>query len=420
MATDINLRDIKSRREMIRLFDGLSVERMDELAQKRLKRPVVKTYLLEMVTETSNGSSQQFGVLSRPGRIQLRQVEDGLFLLSDEYKGDMGFIEKLGDRVAALYSIAKADELGRWVGNLVQSSAEVDHVWLSGITFGVLWDVMTKLVPSYRYTRLGFRHESIYDFNNEPQVDPESDDELEEEEEPDKDDFAEISEQRAATFKLTDKIRVVQERLTQLQQLYSPLYAINQLRFPSGVGRGGHDFYDNGRVTNRSDSFVDHRNHVAFMVDIYEQLLRLTEDSAWYSVKEIIHTPAEFGRIVGSPVIIKFQEPLSPKVFETWMESTFGKKRNRFRLWGHPIKLGPCKYHVYGVDCHLWQPIILEFTNKGCTAVLPSGTCGNTVHRLVTNTQRYLDPGASAFIGDQPYGRLVEESTKGAQYGRGT
>jgi hypothetical protein len=38
------------------------------------------------------------------------------------------------------------------------------------------------------------------------------------------------------------------------------------------------------------------------------------------------------------------------------------------------------------------------------------------VHRLVTNIQRYLDPGAEAFIGDKPYGQIVEESTRGIRY----
>lgn len=352
---------------MIRLFDGFSFERMEDIENHRLKRPVVKTHLLELSNHENNPNP--LAAISH-ARIELHQVEDDLFLLTDYLKGDMGFIEKIGTRVAAFYSIEKADELNRWVSGLVQKSAEIDHVWLSGLTFGVLWNVMSKLVPSSRYTRLGFRHESIYDINNETLPESNDEDEWNDERIIENTDFEEITEQRAATFRLTDRIRVVQDRLTQLQQLYSPLYAINQLRFPSQVGRGGHDFYDNGRVTNRSDSFVDHRNHVCFIVDIYEHLLKLTENSAWYSVKEILQTTSEYSGMVGSPVVIKFQEPLSDSVFETWMESTFKNKHNKFRLWGHPIKLGPRKYHVYGVDCHLWQPIILEFTNKGCTAVL--------------------------------------------------
>ena len=126
--------------------------------------------------------------------------------------------------------------------------------------------------------------------------------------------------------------------------------------------------------------------------------------------------PGVFRKIVGAPVVIRFQEPLKPQVFDFWVQSTFGRQRNRFRLWGHPIRLGPTKVHVYGLDCHLWHPLFLELTARGCTAIIPSGTCGNTVHRLVTNVQRYLDPGAEVYIGDTPYRKMVEESSRTVEY----
>jgi hypothetical protein len=49
-------------------------------------------------------------------------------------------------------------------------------------------------------------------------------------------------------------------------------------------------------------------------------------------------------------------------------------------------------------------------------AIIPNGTCGNTAHRLVTNVQRYLDPGANAYIGEKPYKTLVEEAAQGVRY----
>ncbi|WP_157040920.1 hypothetical protein [Roseiflexus sp. RS-1] len=193
------------------------------------------------------------------------------------------------------------------------------------------------------------------------------------------------------------------------------MYAISQLRFPSPVGKGGHDFYDNGRVTNRSESFRDHRSHLLFVVRIYEKLLKLTEQHAWYGIQESVDVPGGFRRLVGAPVTIHFQEPLTQEVFDHWIKATFERRRNKFRLWGHPIRLGPTKVHVYGVDRHLWQPLFLELTTQGLVAILPRGTCGNTVHRLVTNVQRYLDPGATAFIGDIHYTSMVEKSTEAAK-----
>ena len=49
-------------------------------------------------------------------------------------------------------------------------------------------------------------------------------------------------------------LQTVKESLSKLQADYAPLYAISQLRFPSPVGRGGHDFYHNGKVTNRNET----------------------------------------------------------------------------------------------------------------------------------------------------------------------
>lgn len=68
-------------------------------------------------------------------------------------------------------------------------------------------------------------------------------------------------EKRASRFTMVDRIAVIQKSLPQLQEIYSPLYSICQLRFPA-VERGGHDFYHSGKVTNRSDSFADHRAHL--------------------------------------------------------------------------------------------------------------------------------------------------------------
>jgi len=410
----MDLRQIKNRHQMIRFFDGYAIERMEELDERKLRRPLVKSHLLEILdgqgARTNQGLQAIFG---RQG-VRLQPLDEGLFLVIDDQIGGIGFLEHLRPRIVALYSTMKSDELRRWVRRLVLCSPEIDHVWLSGLTFGVLWELVTRLSRPHRFTRLVFTHDSIFDVDSTALEPGEDEEEMSHDSEDEE--LGEIIERRATSFRLVDRIGVIQEKLRRLQEIYSPLYAISQLRFPSPVGRGGHDFYDDGRVTNRSESFRDHRNHLLFVVRIYEQLLKSTEERAWYSIQESVGVPGQFRKIVGAPVIIRFREPLSTNVFEYWIKATFERKRNRFRLWGHPIRLGPTKVHVYGVDRHLWQPLFLELTAKGCTAIIPNGTCGNTVHRLVTNIQRYLDPGADAFIGDKPYKQMVEESTRGIQY----
>ncbi|MCK4419840.1 hypothetical protein KAV79_08540, partial [Candidatus Aerophobetes bacterium] len=70
----------------------------------------------------------------------------------------------------------------------------------------------------------------------------------------------------------------------------------------------------------------------------------------------------------------------------------------------------------YGVDRHLWKPIFLELTDKYLTAIVPKGTCGNTIHRLICNIQRYIDPAAKAYIGDMEYKIMVDQSSRGIKY----
>jgi len=408
-VTETDISHVRSRREMIRFLDGYSLERKEELDERRAKRPLVKTHLIEVRRE-----DQYQDLFGRRG-WSLSPIDDGLFFVRDHGDGrEIGFLESLRPRIAALYSTMESEPLSRFVKKLVASAPELDHVWLSGVTFNVLWNVVTRLSAPNRFARIVFTHDSVFEVDDEPQGSEADEDTLEPPTETEDSDS--VVERRAASFKLVDRVSVVSAKLRDLQKLYSPLYAISQLRFPSAAGRGGHDFYDNGKVTNRSESFRDHRSHVLYVTRVYEQMLGRTEQHAWYSVTTSLKTHGEFRKIVGAPLVVRFAEPLNQPTFDHWVKSTFERPRNRFRLWGHPIRLGPTKVHVYGLDRHLWQPLFLELTAKGCMAIIPNGTCGNTVHRLVTNIQRFLDPGAQVYLGDQPYAQFVEEASVGIEY----
>jgi len=410
------IKSITSREKMIRYFDGYSEERMEELDERKVKRPLVKSYMLEHVGNTGN-QKRVTEVLSSLG-INSQEIGDNLYCILDTKENGeyMGFLEVLTSRYFVFYTIHKSEDADKWIKNLVINSPELDHVWLSGLTFNVLWQRVAQLSKPHRYVSILFIHESIY------QIDSENYESEDEEERDislslDEEDVIEVVERRASKFKLVDKISVVQDKLNRLQDLYSPLYAISQLRFPSPVGRGGHDFYDNGKVTNRSGNFRDHRSHILYVQRIYDELMKKTEEKAWYSMdKESVTIPGQFQKLIGSPVRIEFKETLSKETFDYWISSTFGRINNRFRLWGNPISLGPKKVHVYGVDKHLWKPIFLEITDKHLTAIVPKGTCGNTIHRLICNIQKYIDPAAKAYIGDEEYSVMVDESSKVVKY----
>lgn len=51
------------------------------------------------------------------------------------------------------------------------------------------------------------------------------------------------------------------------------------------MGRGSHDLYQGGQITNRSDSFEDHRNIVRSLYRIYKSVLERTEKSAWLALE---------------------------------------------------------------------------------------------------------------------------------------
>lgn len=409
---------------MVRFFDGESASRMEELDLRKLSRPLVKTHLLEVLGGGNDLSTQTIGDVFTHRGVKTEQIDDSLYLAVDRNLGEIGFIEQLSPRLVALYSMEESKSLGPWVRNLVNRSPEIDHVWLSGTTFEVLWGQVVRLTRPERFSQLAFTHDSYFTidkpYSRDEEDGAETGDEEDDEDEPEapvEEEQQPIRDRRSTSFKLVDRVCEIDSRLERLQQTYAPFYAISQLRFPSPVGRGGHDFYDNGKVTNRSQNFRDHRLHVLYVVRVYQQLLVATEQKAWYSITESVVVPGTFQRIVGAPVVIRFQEDLPVDVFDHWVAMTFNRKINKFRLWGHPIRLGPSKVHVYGVDRHLWQPLFLELTRRGCTAIIPNGTCGNTVHRLVTNIQRFLDPAAKAFVGDMEYKALVVESVSGVPYG---
>ncbi|MBE0478316.1 hypothetical protein IBX65_04260 [Candidatus Aerophobetes bacterium] len=410
------IKSIGSREKMIRYLDGYSAERMEELDERKMKRPLVKSYMLEHVGDTGMQKTitEVLGILE----VETEQIDENLYRVLDtkENKEYMGFLEVFTPRYFVFYTLHLSDKADKWVKNLVLNSSHLDHVWLSGLTFNVLWQRVAYLTKPHRYVSILFVHESIYQIDSEIYED-ENEEDKEISLSLDEGDVIEIVERRASKFKLVDKISIVQEKLGKLQDLYSPLYAISQLRFPSPVGRGGHDFYDNGKVTNRSGNFRDHRSHILYVLRIYDELMKKTEEKAWYSIyKETVTIPRQFQKLIGSPVTIKFEEPLSKETFDYWIKSTFGRINNRFRLWGNPIALGPRKVHVYGVDKHLWKPIFLELTDKHLITIVPKGTCGNTIHRLICNIQRYIDPSAKAYIGDIEYKTIVDESSKGVKY----
>ncbi|MBM3210881.1 hypothetical protein FJZ33_01590 [Candidatus Poribacteria bacterium] len=399
---------IKNREQAIDSLSGYTQARKDELDKKTLGKGLVKSYLLETVP--ANSHEPDIELVFRNIGMPLGRIDETLYTVwNTNEKKHFGFLEKLIPRHPVIYTMEDSKDSDPLVKRLVDNTHELDRLWISGWTFDRLWQKVLEINPKYRYGRLAFEHQSIFEVDSD-EID--EDDDIEETEKSESEEKAGLYvESRASRFTIVDKLETIQKSLPKLQENYYPLHSISQLRFPS-TGRGGHDFYYNGKVINRSDSFTDHRAHLLYVLKIYKGATEDAEQKAWYSIeKTTLQLQGKFTTLHGAPVVMKFGEPISTQTFEKWIASTFQRKRNRFRLWGNPIRLGTNKVHVYGADRHLWQSIFLEITNKHVVAILPKGTCGNTIHRLVTNIQRYIDPGVDVWIGEQNYKDLVSRAT---------
>ncbi|MCY4368544.1 MAG: hypothetical protein OXF41_03770 [bacterium] len=144
------------------------------------------------------------------------------------------------------------------------------------------------------------------------------------------------------------------------------------------------------------------------------------EREAWYEtpddldVVDTTQVGEEGFSLSGAPITIRFSEQLSEATFNRFVELALKRRTSRFRIGGYVTRRGPTKVHLAGIDRHLWQPFLLEATSRQLLGGLPQGTCGNTIHRLVTNVQRYLDPRVDVWLGSEKYKVAVAESMAAA------
>lgn len=404
--------------EIYRFFNGISTEGKKGIDQARTRLPLVKTFLLEHVACRDGRRPKLPTEIFPQLDAELWQIDDtfyGVRLPVDDGSNGksrpatVGFLEQYDERFFAYYTSEHSDDAKKRWARWVQHP-DLDATWFSSPFLQVLWNADVSTRGDDRFGKLVFRHESVFEMPDNFASEVTSDDDSEEDanQQSDVEDDRVEPERRKARFEMGDRIGRIKRSLEALQQNYDPLHVLYALRLPSRHSQGGHDLYQTGQVTNRTDSFEDHRNTVRYLYRLYKEVLEYTEDCAWPSA--ITEQPSQQPQIAsgGAPLIVRFSEPLSVATFDRWVELAF-RKRNRFKLWGEPIRLGPTAVHVYGADRHLWQPINLELTATGIVAILPRGTCGNTFHRLVANIQHYVCPKMDAWIGSTPFDQIVNK-----------
>jgi len=392
---------LKRRSESVDYLEGHPVPAAADIEHPDAGRKLVKTYMLETA-----GSDRQIPDLASrfAGRVHLHRLDDTLFRVEDASHGGqvVGLIEELDDRHPVFYTKMAVEHSDRWVRQTVETSPWLDRLWLSSPILFELWRQVKATTPPQRYARLGFEHEARYEPIDGLGTDIEDDGV----DDADYETPSAFVERRRSVVTLTESLSVLEEKLQRLIDSYDPLRSLVHLQMPA-AGRGGHRLSYDGRATNRSDSFADHRATVRRVLALYRSVTEHAEDRLWVDTTDA----GEDGfKIRGSPLVIDFGEPLSEPLFNRFVELALERRTSRFRIGGFVTRRGPTKAHVVAIDRHLWQPFLLEATSQHLLAVLPQGTCGNTVHRLVTNVQRELAPTARAWLGSEPYEKAVADA----------
>lgn len=390
---------LTSREDYVNFLEGYALPTVEEIEEHHATRKLVKTYMLETVGHR-RGDHHEVNVADAfPERVRLHRLDDSMFRVHDRIHDDriVGLLELMDDRHPVLYTTLGADESDRWVRQVVDGSPWLDRLWLSSPILLQLWQYVQRATPSHRYVRLGFEHEAWYET---PPVDlsgavPDDTGFTTE----DDDAGPALIERRRSRVQLTERLGVLQEKLPELVDLYNPLHSLVQLQIPSG-GRGGHLLHYDGKATNRSDSFLEHRASVGLVLGLYRRVTERAEHRLWVESKD---AGLDGYHVRGAPVLIRFSEPLSAPTFDRFVALALQRKTSRFRIGGYLTRRGPTKVQLAAIDRHLWQPFLLEATATQLLAVLPEGTCGNTIHRMVTNVQRLLDPHVQVWLGSEPY-----------------
>ncbi len=389
----------QSREQVFDFLDDYARQRKEEIDRRQLGpgQGLIKSYLLETLPDGIDDPAAVVDWLHGTGWqvVPLGDADGGMYRISDK-DGLLGYLEPLSRRHLALHSTRETTGADRAVRNVVRNTSQLDFAWLTGGMFQTIWEHLILPLMPKRFVKFRFEHRARFE---------ERDWEKQEEER----EGDGLFEQRASTLAITEQAERVGQFLPVLQEYHPPFRAIKTLLIPAAEERGGYDFWAWGKVTYRAPSFRDGRSQLLSITRLYERTTRLLEERLWLAAERTsLPGGGESFTLTGAPVTFLFGQPLPPATFRNFVTTTFEHGRGPLRLWGNPIYAGERKVHVYGIDLHLWRRIYLEITPRQMTLVLPQGTCGNTVHRLATNIQRYLDPTVEVFVAGERYDDLVK------------
>ncbi|MCL4237087.1 MAG: hypothetical protein KJ047_02465 [Anaerolineae bacterium] len=406
----MNHLNLTSQEAAFDFLDSYASARKEEIDRRKLSKDsgFIKSYSLE-TSPTNGGVAFDQSYIERlvdDVRWRISPIGQQNFFRADDSEGLVGFIDILSERHLAFHTFREARRMDQVICNLVNRSSRLDFLWLSGNYLNLLWEGLIREYMPQRFVTFKFEHQGRFE---DVEWDGVGDDESEETGE-ESDEDTEIRERRASTLKVTARVNKVSRFLPQLQSVLPDFKAIKMLRIPATEMPGGYEFWDWGKVTYRSPNFRDGRGYLREITQSYQKVTEFIEQQTWFQAEKIhLHDGTETLNLTGTPITFRFPEPLALGTFQGFVEATFERGKGPFRLWGNPLRLSDRKVHVYGLDLHLWQRIFLELTPSGFTAILPKHTCGNTIHRLVSNIQRFISPDVETYVGEKSYQNIVKE-----------
>ena len=276
---------VKDRFDVYRFFNGLSAEGKDGLNHGRTRVPLVKTFLLEHVSSRTGREQKSPSTIFGNLGAEVRPIDEKFFEVavwqskdagSKPEKLRTGYVEQYDERFFAYYTAEKSEPANRRVRNWIGSSPEIDSPWFSANFLQSLWKQDVSRRGDDRFGKLVFRHDSVFEMPADAASIATDDDESGADQDSPSDDSEDQIEvdRRRIRSEMRDRIGPIRHVLEKLQNTYTPLNALYGLRIPSSASRGGHDLYQEGRITNRSDSFEDHRNTARYLYRLYKSVAK--------------------------------------------------------------------------------------------------------------------------------------------------
>ena len=387
----------KSGSDLLDFLDEYASERKGDLDRRWLEGDtgLIKSYMLETMRSNRSDGYDVYSMLSNGGYIESEIGEGDVVTLNIDGMRKW-YLEVVTSRHFLLHTFEEASKADGAIRRFVNDSSLFDFVWLSGQTFHTLWKKLIHPTMPTRYITMKFEYLSRFEDEDDQMRDEMGDEYISID--------AEYSiERRASNSTMTEPSNSFSQFLPALQDSHPPFKSIKMLRFPARIERGGYDVWDWGKITHRSPTFRDGRDQAIDLLKIYETTTKMIEDIAWMQISTTEFSEGRGTYIDGSPITIQFPSPLNPATFKNLVETTFNKGYGPLKIIGNPIWLSEKRVHIYGVDMHLWHQIYLDFSPERIVIILPEGTCGNSVHRLFSVIQKFLDPSAEMFIGKEKY-----------------